>query len=80
MVFYEKYIVKYKDINENYNCCCNSSWYDNCSTKNFRSENECNVSIGGILLVDFAVREIEKSRLSYSFSYLLYYEVFQFHL
>lgn len=47
MVFYEKYIVKYKDINENYNCWCNSSWCDNCSTKDLRSENECNVSIGG---------------------------------
>ncbi|WP_289128275.1 hypothetical protein [uncultured Clostridium sp.] len=40
-------IVQYKDSNENYNCWCNSSWCDNCSTKDLRSENTCEITPGG---------------------------------
>ena len=43
----KKCIVKYKDINENYNCWCNSSWCDNCSTKDLRNEDECKIAPGG---------------------------------
>ena len=43
----KKCIVKYKDSNENYNCCCNSSWCSNCSTKDLRNENTCEITPGG---------------------------------
>lgn len=43
----KKCIVKYKDINENYNCWCNSSWCSNCSTKDLRNENTCEITPGG---------------------------------
>lgn len=42
-----KCIVQYKDSNENYNCWCNNSWCDKCSTKDLRIENKCIVSPGG---------------------------------
>lgn len=43
----KKCIVKYRDSNENYNCWCNSSWYDKCSTKDLRCDNSCKVAPGG---------------------------------
>lgn len=43
----KKCIVKYRDSNENYNCWCNSSWCDKCSTKDLRCDNSCKVAPGG---------------------------------
>ena len=43
----KKCIVKYKDSNEDYTCWCNSSWCDNCSTKDLRNEDECKIAPGG---------------------------------
>ena len=47
MVFYEKCIIKYRDVNENYNCCYNNCWCDNCSTKDIRNEDEYKITLGG---------------------------------
>ena len=43
----KKCIIQYKDSNENYNCWCNSSWCDKCSTKDLRNENTCEITPGG---------------------------------
>lgn len=43
----KKCIIRYRDDKENYNCWCNSSWCDKCSTKDNRYEDTCRVASGG---------------------------------
>ena len=42
-----KPISAYAWVNENYNCWCNSSCCDKCSTKDLRNDNSCKIPIGG---------------------------------
>ena len=40
-------LLSIRYINENYNFWCNSSWCDNCSTKDIRNEDEYKITLAG---------------------------------
>lgn len=52
----KKCIVQYKNVNENYNCWCNSSWCYKCSTKDLSVK----FFLWDIAAIDFVVREKNK--------------------